>query len=166
VTTAPLFDDRPRDDDGFKRPGETTYAFLDRVSRPELAASRDMLSPWFERYPAANRDRLRRRLMGKQPSDFDGASSELYLHEIHARLGFTITIEPEMPDVSTRPNFLMERDDGEFYLEATIVGPSGREVADGRGEDAIKANSVRREMASRRVSLGGGSHAGKGLHLH
>jgi len=81
-----------------------------------------MLNAWFERYPADDRDRLRTRLMGKQPSDFDGAFWELCLHEAHYRLGFTITIEPEIPGVTTRPDFLMERDDGAFYRCRTAVG--------------------------------------------
>jgi hypothetical protein len=34
----PLFDDRPREDAAYKRADETLYAFLDRVSQPELAA--------------------------------------------------------------------------------------------------------------------------------
>jgi hypothetical protein len=77
--------------------------------------------------------------MGKQPSDFDGAFWELYLHEVHHRLGFTVTREPEMAGVTRRPDFLIERDDGAFYLEATVVGPSAREIADQRREDAVIA---------------------------
>jgi hypothetical protein len=137
VSTLPLFDDRRRDDDDYRHPGETTYTFLDRVSRPDLAAPREMLNAWFERWPADDREQLRARLMGKKPSDFDGAFWELYLHEVHSRLGFTITREPEVSGVTTRPDFLMDRDDGAFYLEATVVGPSGREVADRRGEDTV-----------------------------
>jgi hypothetical protein len=139
VGALPLFDDHQRDDEDYRRPNETTYAFLDRVSRPEFAGPRGMLNAWFDRWPADHREQLRARLMGKQPSDFDGAFWELYLHEIHARLGFTITIEPEIPDVPTRPDFLMEREDGTSYLEATIVGPSAREVADQRREAEIIA---------------------------
>jgi hypothetical protein len=137
--SVPLFDGRRRDDDAYRRPNETTYAFLDRVSRPEMAAPREMLNTWFERYPADHREKLRSRLLGKQPSDFDGAFWELYLHEVHCRLGFTITIEPAMPGVTTRPDFLMERDGGAFYVEATVVGRSAREVADQRRETDIVA---------------------------
>ena len=115
------------------------YAFLDRVSGPELAAPREMLNAWFERWPADDREQLRARLMGKQPSDFDGAFWELYLHEAHGRLDFTITREPKMAGVTKRPDFLMERDDGAFYLEATIVGPSAREIADRQREQAVIA---------------------------
>jgi hypothetical protein len=139
VSTVPLFDDRLRNDADYRRPDETTYTFLDRVSRPDLAAPREMLNPWFDRWPADDREQLRARLMGKQPSDFDGAFWELYLHEVHSRLGFTITREPEMAGLPTRPDFLMERDDGAFYLEATVVGRSAREIADQRRVDAVIA---------------------------
>lgn len=135
----PLFDDSPRDDDGYHRSGETTYAFLDRVSRLEMAAPRKMLNAWFERYPVEHREVLRSRLRGKQPSDFDGAFWELFLHEVHYRLGFTITIEPALPGVPTKPDFLMERDDSAFYLEATVVSRSARELAERRRETDIIA---------------------------
>jgi hypothetical protein len=137
VSTLPLLDDRPGDNDDYRRPDETTYAFLDRVSGPDFAAPREMLNAWFERWPTDDREQLRTRLKGKKPSDFDGAFWELYLHEVHYRLGFTIMREPEMGGVTTRPDFLMEREDGVFYLEATVVGPSDREVADHRRESMV-----------------------------
>src|SRR4051812_46054048 len=54
VTSAPLFDDRERDDPAYIRPDESTYAFLDRVSGPEMAAPRDILNDWLGRWPLAD----------------------------------------------------------------------------------------------------------------
>jgi hypothetical protein len=58
-----------------------------------------MLNGWFERWPVDDRERLRTRLTAKQPSDFDGEFWELYLHEVHYRLGFDITREPKAKTV-------------------------------------------------------------------
>jgi hypothetical protein len=138
VSTAPLFGSRQRGDAARKRAAETTYAFLDRVSRPEFAAPRVLLNAWFDRWPAGDdREELRRRLMSKDAQNFDGAFWELYLHEVHRRLGFAIEREPRLAGRSTRPDFLMERDDGAFYLEATVVALPASVIAKRRRERLV-----------------------------
>jgi hypothetical protein len=137
VSTLPLFDSRHRDDAAYKRAEETTYAFLDRVSQPELAAPREFLTAWFERWRADDREELRARLMSKDPAGFDGAFWELYLHEVLTRLGFSIRRDPEIPGFSTRPDFLMQRDGAAFYLEATVVGMPASVVARRRREQHV-----------------------------
>lgn len=122
MSRAPLFDDRTRNDRAYKRADETLYGFLDRVSRPELAAPRSILNNWFDRWPVDSRDDLRARFVSKDPAGFNGAFWELYLHEAHVRLGFTIERDPKVSTRRTRPDFLMQRHDGAFYLEATVVG--------------------------------------------
>jgi hypothetical protein len=82
-----LFDDQLRHDASYIRTSETIYEFVDRVSRSEFASVRDMLGAWFERWPTGNRKELRTRLMSKDRANFDGAVWELYLHELHTRLG-------------------------------------------------------------------------------
>ena len=59
MDSRPLFDARVRDDPEYRRAHETTYAFLDRVSRPELAAPRGVLNDWFENWPSDHREELR-----------------------------------------------------------------------------------------------------------
>jgi hypothetical protein len=137
VNSEPLFDSRERDDDAYKRARETMYAFLDRVCGPELAAPREVLNAWFERWPADDREGLRTRLMSKDRANFDGGFWELYLHEVHWRLGFEITREPEVPGRRTRPDFLIERADGAFYLEATVIGQPASVVARRRREEHV-----------------------------
>jgi hypothetical protein len=137
MRSRPLFNPGQRDDDAYKRAGETMHAFLDRVRRPELAAPREVLNAWFERWPTDGREELRARLTSKSPANFDSAFWELYLHEIHLRLGFEIAREPEVPGRRTRPDFLMERADGAFYLEATVVGQPASVVAMRRREEHV-----------------------------
>jgi len=132
-----LFDDRVREDAAYKRTAETMYEFLDRVSIPELAFPRSMLDTWFERWPADDREALRSRLMAKDRANFNGAFWELYLHELHARLGFTIERDPDLPGLRTHPDFLLRRGDTAFYMEATVVGVADQVAARRRREDLV-----------------------------
>lgn len=97
---------------------------------------RATLNEWFDRFaadqdPVAVAD-LRGRLRAKQPLQFEAAFWELYLHELHARLGFTIAVHPPGPR-TTHPDFLVSRGLERFYLEAVVpvprsgapAGPSG-----------------------------------------
>jgi hypothetical protein len=75
-----------------KQAAESTYKFLDRVDGPVFARVRETLNAWFDRFAkrqvqAAVAD-LRGRLRAKRPLQFDAAFWELYLHELHARLGY------------------------------------------------------------------------------
>jgi hypothetical protein len=47
---------------------------------------------------------------------------ELYLHELHRCLGFEVTVHPEVPGTSTRPDFLMSNE------EAALVAYSDKEA--------------------------------------
>lgn len=105
----PLFDDRVRDDDAYMRTSETTFEFLDRVSRPELASARGTLGAWFERWPKdIAKSSGRASCRTTSPTSMEG-SWELYLHELHARLGFDIVRDPDLPGVRTHPDFLLRR---------------------------------------------------------
>jgi hypothetical protein len=159
VVSAPLFDGRERDDVAFKRASETTYAFLDRIARPDLARPRDTLNAWFSRWPEDDRDELRARFMAKDPASFTGALWELYLHEVHLRLGFSIERDPVVKDRRTRPDFLMTRGDNRFYLEATVAGlPTATRSARQRENEVIEminnASSPDFRVRVRGVSVG------------
>lgn len=132
-----LFEDRHRDDDRYLQPGETSIDLLDRTSRPELAWPRSYLNDWFENWPADGRNELRSRLRAKDQANVVGAFWELYLHEAHRRLGFAIVREPELTGRANPPDFLMEKDDVSFYLEATVFGPSDAAVARQKREDLV-----------------------------
>jgi hypothetical protein len=124
----PLFQDKPRDDPEKKRDAEWTYKFLDRVDDPVFGRVRATLNAWFDRF-AKRQDQgavadLRGRLRAKRALQFDSAFWELYLHEVHARLGFEIVVHPPGPR-STRPDFLVLRGEERFYLEAVVPVPTG-----------------------------------------
>lgn len=51
-----LFDDLKREDPSPARPGEDSFAFLNRVDTPFWAKVRRLLEEWFGHYPAEGRD--------------------------------------------------------------------------------------------------------------
>jgi hypothetical protein len=123
----PLFQGKPRDNPAIRQAAESTYKFLDRVDDPVSARVRATLNAWFKRFEA-HQDHaavadLRGRLRAKQSLQFDAAFWELYLHELHARLGFEIAVHPA-GSLTTHPNFLVSRGDERFYLEAVVPAPT------------------------------------------
>lgn len=62
-------------------------------------------------------------MRAKQPLQFESAFWELYLHELHLRLGFDIEVHPPGPR-TTHPDFLVNRGSERFYLEAVVPVPS------------------------------------------
>jgi hypothetical protein len=139
VDFKPLFEDRARDDLRYHQPGETSFDLLDRTSRPELEWPRRYLNAWFDAWPADGREELRSRLRAKDQANVDGAFWELYLHEVHRRLGFKLVREPELSERTNRPDFLVQTRDESFFLEATVFGPSDNEVARKKREDIVTA---------------------------
>jgi hypothetical protein len=61
-------------------------------------------------------------LRAKQSLQFESAFWELYLHELHLRLGFEIEVHPPGPR-TTHPDFLLNRGSERFYLEAVVPVP-------------------------------------------
>lgn len=112
-----IFSDRVREDDSYGRHSESTYAYIDRSSRLEVAEVRGLLDRWFRLYPENHRSELRARFV----ADFHGAFWELFLHAYFCCHGFQLTPHPEMPNVSTRPDYLVSGSDVEFYLEAIVA---------------------------------------------
>ena len=53
---------------------------------------------------------------------FESAFWELYLHELHSRLGFRVDVHPPGPR-TTHPDFLLTRGSERFYLEAVVPVP-------------------------------------------
>ncbi len=127
----------PQTSDAPKRADETMWAFINRASRPEMAAPRPVLEAWFAHWPADHHGDLRGRLEAKDDRQFRGAFWELYLHELHRRLGFQCERDPEVPATTRRPDFLMNSPKGSFYLEATVVGYASTEAAARKRQELV-----------------------------
>ncbi len=126
----------PQTDPAPKRAAETPFAFLNRVGDARLGAPRKVLEEWFAHWPADHRGDLRGRL-SSDTGHFFGAFWELYLHELHRRLGFDIERDPAMPEGTRRPDFLIGNDAESFYLEATIVGYASEEAATRKRQEVV-----------------------------
>jgi hypothetical protein len=75
--------------------------------------------------PAATND-IVGRFRSKQDSQFYAAFWELYLHELHVRLGYDVSVHPAS-DRGTRPDFMLSRGGQVAYLEAVMPTPPSGE---------------------------------------
>ena len=116
-----LFDDFERTNSSPRSGEEDSYTFLNRVDQPFWAEIRRVLEDWFSRYPDSEKGDLAGHFRSPIEGQHVSAWWELFLHETFLRLGFAIEIHPPLPDVETRPDFLLTRDQESFYLEASVV---------------------------------------------
>jgi hypothetical protein len=89
---------------------------------------RRTLDGWFVRLPSGARAQIRDRFASSKDVVHKGAFWELYLHEVFLRLGFEVDVDIGRDDIGgRRPDFLLRKDDVEFYVGATAV--QGDDVA-------------------------------------
>ena len=136
-----LFDDIARTDGSPAPRAESAFGFLKRVDRPYFAAVRNLLEDWFTRFPADARKDLQRRFRSDDGAEHLAAFWELYLHEVHLRLGFQLERDPQVPGTRKRPDFLVRGGAQPFYLEATVVTYDKTEAAQ-RRRDALLVDLV------------------------
>jgi hypothetical protein len=126
----PLFDEKKRVDPHHQRPAENTYQFLDRVDDPVFARVRATFNEWVARFASLQATEATSDLVGrfrsKQDPQFYAAFWELYLHELHVRLGYDVSVHPDS-DRGTRPDFMLSRRGKVAYLEAVMTTPSSLE---------------------------------------
>jgi hypothetical protein len=130
-----LFEDFERTDPPPGTRSESLFHFLNRVAGADWEAVRVLMNDWFTRWPTDAQADLRGRFRDGNPHQSIGAFSELYLHELHLRLGFRLERDPDVPGTSRHPDFLVVTDEGSYYLEATIIGFSDEEMATRRRRD-------------------------------
>lgn len=116
-----LFEDLERHDPAPARHAEDSFTFLNRVDQPFWAEVRRVLEEWFGRYPAEEAERLREGFRSPLPSQHFAAWWELYLHEMFIRLGYEITVHPELGDSQSRPDFELRREGRRLYVEAAVL---------------------------------------------
>jgi len=130
-----------RNDGSRKRATESSFAFLDRSARPEIAVVREYVSNAGENYPSEAKEDLKARLISGNEVEFRSATFELLLHEALHRCGFSVSVHPD-PGTGTakRPDFLVQAPDGSrFLLEAVLAGErDGRHPA----AEAMKARTL------------------------
>ncbi len=103
-------------------PSESMFRDINHYDWPGATDIRNTLESWFANYPLQRRTDLRERFRSDDDQNHEGAFFELFLHELLTRLGFSLEVHPEIPDASSRPDFLVSDDHLQFYLEATVSG--------------------------------------------
>jgi hypothetical protein len=87
------------------------------------------METWYASYPTEHQNELRAKFRLNERREMISAFWELYLYEIHRRLGFQVTVHPEVPGTTKRPDFKMRSGEHAFYLEAAVAAHSDKEVA-------------------------------------
>ena len=114
----PLFDQFDRA--SFTEPGESASRFerVNRSKEPYMYRVRNLWEGWYARFPDQGgglRSRFR-----DDDHNHDGAVFELFLHELFARLGLSVAVEPKLED-GRSPDFLVSGAEGAAYVEATYL---------------------------------------------
>ena len=93
---------------------ENSFDYYDYSARKDVEAVRNVLNQWFEKYPVEEKKELKSRFK----KSFSSAFYELFIFSLFKYQGFEIIIHPEIPNSSKRPDFLLKKENIEFYLEA------------------------------------------------
>lgn len=132
-----LFDDIERDE---LQTGTRFVSLFRDINYYDWAGAdkaRNRLESWFEKYPDPHKTDLRARFRSGDDYNHEAAFFEVFLHELLIRLGFSLTVHPEIPDTEDRPDFLACRDNQRFYLEATVTGKEAGPYTRNRNEQDV-----------------------------
>lgn len=116
-----LFDDLVRTDPAPASHGEDSFTFMNRVDQLFWCRVRDQLEEWFGEYPMDVAADLVGRFRDSDPRQHVAAWWELYLFTLYRRLGYSVTVHPNVSGTTAQPDFLVVRDDEELYVEAAVV---------------------------------------------
>ncbi|MBB1510885.1 hypothetical protein [Tessaracoccus sp. MC1756] len=119
----PLFDDFERTNSRPSTHGESTFEFMNRIAGDYWEHPRALMEEWLSHVPSEEEyNDLRQRFRSRDDEQFRSAFLELYLHESLLRAGYAVTIHPDVQSTSRRPDFLAQRDDLRFFIEAIAPG--------------------------------------------
>lgn len=122
---------------------------------------RKLITGWLADYPESDRAALRARLRSTDDQVFTSAFWELYLHEMYRCDGWTVLVEPSVPDSDNRPDFLVSKGDHRYYVEARCTFEVADRGAAGRLEAVFAAldsiNSGPFHLAVTVIRVGAGS---------
>ncbi|MDP7735116.1 hemin-binding protein [Mycobacterium paragordonae] len=103
-----------------KRPTESDFQFLNRAEGEPWQNLRDLLESWYCDFPDDTYD-LRNRFRTPSRPQHVGAWWELYIFSLFRRLGYEITVHPNMPGTTKNPDFLVEQDSLEAIVECAVM---------------------------------------------
>ena len=116
-----LFDDFERTRMTYAGHAEPEYKFLNTSAFRFVDRVRQYSQQWFDRYAEDGKADLYSRFVSKNDVQHASASFELLLHELLLRLGFDVTVHPDVPSTSRRPDFFAANATSSFYLETHVI---------------------------------------------
>ncbi|PKN85756.1 MAG: hypothetical protein CVU46_10065 [Chloroflexi bacterium HGW-Chloroflexi-8] len=116
-----VFQSFDRVDLNYSQNSEGIYKFLNRSALPQFAEFRQIINEWFSHFPEEHKKELSSRLRDDKDEQFQSAFFELYIHEILLKYGYSVKIHQKInEDDFERPDFLVKKDEEEFFLEAVL----------------------------------------------
>ena len=103
----------------YARGGTSHIVFLDRSPRKSVRQIREKLDNWFDRFPAAEQQRLRSDFRSRNNRTHVSALFELYCHELLLQLGFGVSMH-EREASGRAKDFRCVRGSAEIDFEATL----------------------------------------------
>lgn len=119
--------------------GENVFSYYDLSSRDNVAEKRRAFNEWASRMPESERIELRKRMMSST-GEFHASETELVVHEILSRLGFSIEIHPMTPS-GKRIDFLANCRDARIFIEVTTI-LSSKDVEAAQNRKAVLINAI------------------------
>ena len=129
-----LFDDKIREDLKPARHLDNLYVFFDRSGRESSKVIRELLNDWFYRFPQSEKLELKSRIK----LDFSSTFYELFIHELFTKLGYKLTPHPTLVNSTDKPDFLAQKEDEEFYIEAKVAS----DITDKENSNNNRYNSL------------------------
>lgn len=112
-----IFEDKERTDFNFANHLDDLFDFYDRSAKPEFTKVRNVINEWFIDYPQSEKSELKTRFR----KAFSPAFFELFVYQLFTKQGFTLTPHPQIIGTNKAPDFLAEKGDLSFYIEAKEI---------------------------------------------
>jgi hypothetical protein len=142
VSFTMLFEDRQRTRKEPLERGESLCDFYDSCALPGYEQFRSIINRWLKEMPEKDRQELISRMRYGGNREFGACLSELSVHAFLIRSGFKVTVHPEIPGTTTRPDFAALDEEGAVaaYVEvATVNPPVAQEKEENRENPLYKA---------------------------
>ena len=119
-----LFGDVLRSDHRSCSRRTSAFEFLNLSAWPAAENARSQLETWFAVFPESAKKGLRARFRSSN-HNHESAFFELFLHQVFLRLGLAPEVDPQVPELSSRPDFLIRNRNGCYYVEAAVAEQTG-----------------------------------------
>jgi hypothetical protein len=120
-----LFEDRQRTREAPLKRGESLWKFYDTCALPGYDEFRSLINRWLVEMPEKDSQELISRIKYGGNREIGACLCELSVHAWLVRLGFKVTVHPEIPGTTKRPDFAALDEAGALaaYVEVTTVNP-------------------------------------------